>query len=85
MNNISTSTIEALNNFSMAQNYFSDILNAQLVIFSLVVGALIALYFLFNYKISKNKIESEVSEHAIKIKRNYMMILNRNIKQQQII
>ena len=69
MNNISTSTIETLNNFSMAQNYFSDILNAQLVIFSLVVGALIALYFLFNYKISKNQIESEVSEHMIKIKK----------------
>jgi len=66
--NLSTSTIETLTNLASSKDYFSDILNAQLVIFSLIVGAVIALYFLFNYKISKNQIASEISEYAIKTK-----------------
>jgi hypothetical protein len=51
-----------INEFKIAQNYFSDILNSQLIIFSIIVGALVALYFLFNWKISKEYIKSEVKE-----------------------
>jgi len=68
---ITTSTIElekAINNFQIAQNYFSDILNSQLIIFSIIVGALIAFYFLFNWKISKDQIKREVQEAIKEIK-----------------
>ncbi|OGH91786.1 MAG: hypothetical protein A2534_04650 [Candidatus Magasanikbacteria bacterium RIFOXYD2_FULL_39_9] len=43
--------------FTIAQGYFSDILNAQLVIFSLLVAGLVSLYFIFNYKISKSQVQ----------------------------
>lgn len=48
---LETSAIE----FKIAKNYFSNILNAQLVIFSGIVAAIVGLYFFFNrLEIEKN-------------------------------
>lgn len=51
-----------MDTLQISQAYFSHILNAQLVIFSVILGALISLYFFFNYKVSKNQIKLEVDE-----------------------
>jgi len=55
-------TTSEIVDFKIAENYFSDILNAQLVIFSVIVAALIAFYFLFNFKISKEQIRKEIEK-----------------------
>lgn len=57
-----TTTDNTITEYKIAENYFSDILNAQLVIFSIIVGVIVALYFFFNYKISKTQIKKEVSD-----------------------
>lgn len=49
----------AAEQFQIAQGFFSDILNAQLVIFSTIVAALVALYFLFNQKVTREHIRLE--------------------------
>ena len=58
--------------FEIAKNYFSDILNSQLVIFSLivtiVVAGLLSLYFFFNKKVSKEDIRVEVEKSIKEIK-----------------
>lgn len=60
-----------MENFQIAQSYFSDILNAQLVIFSLIVGFLVALavslYFIFVPKFTKRQIEEKVDEKIKKL------------------
>jgi tetratricopeptide (TPR) repeat protein len=68
---ITTNTIElekTISDFQIAENYFSDILNAQLTIFSLIVAAIVALYFFFNWKISKDQIKKETVEAIKEIK-----------------
>jgi len=66
-----TTDPEIIAEFRIAENYFSDILNAQLVIFSLVVAIIVALYFLFNWKISKEQIKNEVEESTKKIEEKF--------------
>ncbi len=51
-----------LQEFKIAQNYFSDILNAQLVTFSIIVGALIGLSWIFSHKVSEAAIHKEVKK-----------------------
>lgn len=60
---------QVINELEMSQTYFSDILNAQLVIFSLIVAVVVALYFLFNYRISRNHIEREVKKATDEFKK----------------
>ncbi|MDO8560442.1 MAG: hypothetical protein Q7S23_05470 [bacterium] len=54
--------LSAVSEFRVAQGYFSDILNAQLIIFSLILGAIVALYAFFNYRIQKEIIQKEVKK-----------------------
>ena len=61
-------------NFGIAENYFSDILNAQLLIFSLIIIILVTicvgLYFIFIPRISKNQIKREVKNAIKNIKKD---------------
>lgn len=59
----------SIEKFEIAQSYFSDILNAQLVIFSLIVAALLGLSWLYNYRTSKNRIKDFVLEETNKVKK----------------
>lgn len=59
---------EAVISFQIAQGYFSYILNAQLVIFSLIVAAIVGLYFFFNKQASKDQIKNEVEKGVKEIK-----------------
>lgn len=75
-----SSTSSAISQFYIAQGYFSDILNAQLTIFSLIVGVIVALYFFFNFKVSKNQIQSEISELAKQLKQELQNDLDQKSK-----
>jgi|SRR3989344_1955707 len=69
-----------MDSLQIAQNYFSHILNAQLVIFSVIVGALISLYFFFNYKISKSQIESGIDELKKELKDEFSILIEEKNK-----
>lgn len=68
---VATTTGDLMTEFRIAENYFSDILNAQLVIFSLIVAIIVALYFVFNWKISKEQIKNEVEESIKNIEEKF--------------
>ncbi len=63
---------KATDNFQIAQSYFSDILNSQLIIFSLIVTVVVAiivgLYFFFNKQVSKEQIKKEVKDGVKEIR-----------------
>lgn len=52
----------------ISKDYFISILNGQLIIFSVIVGALVALYFLFNWRISKKQVKDEVEAEIKKLR-----------------
>lgn len=66
---IATSSENLIKEFKIAENYFSDILNAQLVIFSLIVAAIVSLYFLFYYRVSRAQIKNEVERVIDELKK----------------
>lgn len=68
-------TTEAILEFQIAQSYFSDILNAQLVIFSLIVAALVGLYFFFSFKVASTQIKNEVEQSVENVKEQIRMEL----------
>jgi len=59
---------EAISSFQIAENYFSDILNSQIIIFSLILAAIISFYFVFNWRISKNQIRKKIREAMKEVK-----------------
>ncbi len=61
-------TTQAITEFKIAEGYFSTILNSQLVIFSLIVGALIGLSWIFTYKVSESSIKKEVKRYFDELK-----------------
>ncbi len=56
--------------FKIAENYFSDILQAQLAIFILIVTILSALSWYFQYKTTKGQINKEVLSSTKKMRAN---------------
>lgn len=56
---------DSIREFEIANNYFSDILNSQLIIFSTIVVVLVAINWIYSYKHSQRRIEEEV-ENKIK-------------------
>ncbi|MDD5068205.1 MAG: hypothetical protein PHS53_00755 [Candidatus Pacebacteria bacterium] len=59
----------ATDQFQIAQGYFSNILEAQTAIFSLIVGAIIAFYIFFNWKTSKEHIKKETDLHFVELRK----------------
>lgn len=57
-----------IDQFQISQGYFSDIITAQTAIFSLIVAAIVALYFFFNQKTSKAYIKKEMDSYTKEIK-----------------
>lgn len=57
-----------IDHFQIAEGYFSNILEVQTAIFSIIVAALVTLYFLFNWKASKIQIEKASAAHFSAIK-----------------
>lgn len=79
-----------MESFQIAQSYFSDILNAQLVIFSLIITLLVAitisLYFIFVPKFTKHQIEERVEEEVKKLSsKNKEEIRNEYTKEAELI
>jgi hypothetical protein len=64
----STEIRHAVDQFQIAQNYFSSIIGVQTAIFSLIVAAIVTLYFLFNWKISRDYIKAEMETNFSKLK-----------------
>lgn len=56
--------------YRVAHDYFSDILNNQLIIFSVIVATMVGLQFYWSYRISKNKIAEEVGRQVKKVEHN---------------
>lgn len=61
-------TQSSVDQFHIAQGYFSDILQAQTAIFSLIVAGLIAFYVFFNWRTSKSQIKKEADAHFLEVK-----------------
>lgn len=61
---------EAIKSFGISESYFSDILGLQLTVFSIIVGVLVTLYFLFNWRVQKAQIESEIQQEIERIKKD---------------
>jgi|SRR3990167_6088433 len=66
--------------FQISQNYFSDILNAQLVIFAVIVGALAVFSWIFQYRISKGTIKKEVVRATKHLRKKMNQRYGRNLK-----
>lgn len=76
----SSEIMHAVDQFQIAQGYFSDILTAQTAIFSVIVGAIIALYFFFNSKVSKEQIENAANEHFAEVKKEMEGMVNEKME-----
>ena len=82
---ISSSTLllqQSMEKFDIARDYFASILNAQLIIFSVIVGALVALYFLFNWKVSKDQIKKEVDAEVKRVKEDVLADAKKQLQEQ---
>ncbi len=64
--------------FEISQNYFSDILNAQLVIFSLIVAVIVGAYFIFQSKVSKSTIKKKVDKEIKKSEKKLAKKVDKN-------
>lgn len=60
--------VKAVIEMQISKEYFSYILNAQILIFSLIVASIVSLYFFFNEKINKKYIDTMVKRLRISIK-----------------
>lgn len=65
----SASLQEEIQKFSIAKDYFSDILSSQLQIFSLILVALLAINWLYQRKVTKDEIKEEVGKQINAIKK----------------
>lgn len=54
--------------FGSLEKYFSDILNAQLLIFSIIVASLVSFYFLFSWAINNKKLNEIENNLLLKLK-----------------
>lgn len=64
----STELQHLVDQFQISQGYFSSIIQIQTAIFSLIVAAIVALYFFFNQKTSKEYIKREMDIYFKKLK-----------------
>lgn len=58
----------AVDRFDVAQGFFSSIIGIQTAIFSAIVAILLALYFFFNQKVSREYIRAESGLQLLKLK-----------------
>jgi len=65
----SASLQEEVLKFSIAQDYFSDILNSQITIFSVIVAIFLAINWIYQRRVAKEEIKKEVKEQIRSIKK----------------
>jgi hypothetical protein len=73
----------AIDHYTIAENYFSDILQAQTAIFSVIVAAIVALYFLFNWRASRVHVSREITKQIGQIREEFEKNFNEKIESLQ--
>lgn len=68
---VETTTPDEVIEFKVAENYFSDILNAQLVIFAVIVGAAWFMNWVSSRREIKNTVKDGVGELETQFKRSF--------------
>ncbi len=61
---------KTISEYTISEKYFSHILYTQLTIFSIMVGALVALYFFFSWRVNNGKIKKLVDEMKNELKKD---------------